>query len=119
MEVVHILQEAERMVEESGIAKELRPTAFALAAQWLAGDSPKQSRKVGSKSEELDPMSGLAQRLGVEPEILLGVYHVEDDKVELVVSSQKFDSSRARGTKQIALLVAAGRQGLGLEDWTL
>ncbi|MGH8983714.1 MAG: hypothetical protein ACRDY6_07540 [Acidimicrobiia bacterium] len=64
-------------------------------------------------------MARIAARLNLSLELVSEVFVVDGEQLELVVGSQRLHQARSRGTEQVALLVAAGRQAAGLDDsWT-
>jgi hypothetical protein len=47
------------------------------------------------------------------------VYHFDSGDIKLIVAPSKLESDRTSATKQIALLICAGRQGSGIDSiWT-
>jgi hypothetical protein len=59
-------------------------------------------------------LAKVAARLGLDPEVVKEVYHVEGDKFEIVVPVARLDTGFSRATKQIALLIPAARQASGM-----
>jgi hypothetical protein len=56
--------------------------------------------------------------LKLDVAIIEEVYYVQDGEIKLALSTGKLESGKKAGTRQIALLLAAGRQAAGLEDHT-
>jgi hypothetical protein len=126
MDVKGILVQAEETVREAGIPDDLRVTAFAKAVDLISGPgrSAGESRgssavpaRAGSDDAE-DALDEIGQKLKLEPEIIGEVFHEEDGEIEITVPSAKLDAGKKGGTRQLALLIAAGRQGAGLEEFT-
>ena len=65
-----------------------------------------------------DLLSTLAARLGVPAETLNDVYTVEGDELKYIVAARRLDTQVRAATRQLALLVAGGRQMAGTEEWT-
>jgi hypothetical protein len=63
-------------------------------------------------------LAAIAKRLGLDPELVGEIYYIDGDRLGLAVASSKLDGKKAASTQQIALLVAAGRQAGGWEEWT-
>lgn len=62
----------------------------------------------------------LAVRVGVPESALADVFDVEGDDVALHVPSARIAAAKSRATREIALLIAAARQGAGIDEssWT-
>jgi hypothetical protein len=122
-----------RDVAETNVPEELREIAFGKMFDLRAGtvrsvEATRAGGEAGSggpvpaRRGELDaggdPLARIAQRLGVDVETVAEVFDVHDGEVELIIPAGKLPSRVATATKQIALLVAGGRQAAGAEDWT-
>jgi hypothetical protein len=130
MEVADILMSALRAVDDSKVPADLREVAFSKAVDLISGTGGEVagSQQIGQPSSPLNSSSGgsdgsplerLASKLGLELETVRSVFDIDDGEFNVVVSPNKLDKRASSGTKQIALLVAAGRQGAGLDsDWT-
>lgn len=128
MSFTDMLTEARKAVEEAGLDGELRTIGFAkvldalLGSQTTPRDEPSSSPNgSGGQREEVlidNPVAALVARLKVSEETIRHVFHLNGDELEIVVAPGKLDSRSSTATKQLALLVAAGRQGAGLEEWT-
>jgi hypothetical protein len=114
-------------VEEAGVPDDLREIAFAKTFDLHAGDvptrspapsPPRTSEEQTSPSPGDDPLAKIANRFNVDVATVSEVYAVEDGKLELIVPLSKLPKAAATGTKEIALLIAGGRQAGGLEEWT-
>jgi hypothetical protein len=65
-----------------------------------------------------DLLGKAAVRLGTSPEALGDLFDIETGVPELVVSARQLEQRTATAARQIAILVAAGRQAAGVEEWT-
>jgi hypothetical protein len=55
----------------------------------------------------------------VSPEALADVFEIDGDAVTLHVASARISATKSQATREVALLVAAARQGSGADDgWT-
>jgi hypothetical protein len=98
-------------------ADAVRSVEFARAG-GVAGVSAPVSAKWGDLDVSDDPLAQIAQRLGVQADTVSEVFDFQDGEVELIIPAGKLSNRSATATKQIALLVAGGRQAAGSEDWT-
>lgn len=120
------LAQAEQIVDDSKIAPDLRSVAFGRVLGALLGDSPKQSSGADptedSKDENSpdDALSSIAAKLSIPREALENIYFADESGVNISIPSSRLDSSKKAATKQLALLVAVGRQAGGIENegWT-
>ena len=125
-QVREILVDTLKDVEEAGVPEDLREIAFAKTFDLRAGNTPappKASNASGATEEEApspddNPLAKIASRFSVDVATVSEVYAVEDGKLELIVPLSKLPKAAATGTKEIALLIAGGRQAGGLEEWT-
>ena len=60
----------------------------------------------------------VADRLHVDRAVVADVFDDSDGAIDVIVAPRKLDATKARATKQLALLVAAARQAADLEEWT-
>lgn len=63
-------------------------------------------------------LSKIATRLKLDEEKVREAYSVADGELRIGVVASRLAATKAEGTKELALIVAAGRQGAGLEEWT-
>lgn len=124
MDTQELLISAENAVEGSGIAEEYRVVAFSKVLDLLTRqqrDVPaRTSNGVGPLPEDgKSILSTLARNLHLENEIIAEIYDEADGDLHLIIAPSILEKANASATKQIALLVAAGRQAGGVEDWTL
>jgi hypothetical protein len=120
MEVRELLGEAQAAVDESGIANDLRTVAFSKAIDLLVRESfagaSEAPPDVGGGG---DPLRLISQRLDIDLEVAQAVYSVKDGDLEIVVGTRLLAPRAAAATKELALLVAGGRQAGGFDDeWT-
>lgn len=61
----------------------------------------------------------MAAKLDLPADTLGEVFHVEGEELTIVLARSKFEETRTGATRQLALLIAAGRQAGGWdEQWT-
>lgn len=124
--VEEILRQAADAVAAADLPKEVQSVAFGKAVDLIAGVpaeiQPRHGAKGKSQNREADdpddPLQKIATRLGVDRELLDETLEVEDGAVSLTIARSKLASQKTKGTKQIAVLVAAARQAAGIEEWT-
>jgi hypothetical protein len=121
-----ILIDTLKDVEEADVPDDLREIAFAKTFDLRAGNvaprpaGPSSPITPAKEAPSLgdDPLAKIASRFDVDAATVSEVYAVEDGQLELIVPLSKLPKAAATGTKEIALLIAGGRQAGGLEDWT-
>lgn len=126
MEVRDVLTAALQDLIEAKIPEDLREIAFAKAVELrvdgnrlrTSDTSPDRRVDAGNGSSANSTLDRIAERLRLPSAVLADVFDAEDGNVQLVLGPGKLDQRKAAATKQIALLLAAGRQASGLEDWT-
>lgn len=131
MEPASLVRQTLECLEAESVPSELREVAFAKVFDLLSGGPPAPSprdqrppdpavtatRRPDAGTE--DWLARIAARVNLSTDQVESVYFLDGDKLELVVAPGRFETAKTRGTEQIALLVAAGRQSAGLdEDWT-
>lgn len=114
------------------VPDDLREVAFTLGVKMLVGgpSSPSVQTSLLAPPPQLkapalgtpptieSPGALLSTRLGIEYEDIVEVFNFAETGPELVIGSGRLPSATAAATKQIAVLVTAARQGIGLEEWT-
>lgn len=65
-----------------------------------------------------DTLGRIATKLELDRELLESVYVEKDGELSLVLSPRRLVTEKAAATRDIALLVAAGRQAAEIEEWT-
>lgn len=120
-----LLQEALKAVEEAKVPNDLRPVAFGKAIDVLAGTGTEPPSVVrtpagsGGAGRGGDPLGRIAAKLEINPETVDATFHLDDEgQVQLGVPARRLDGRKSQATKQIALLLAAGRQAAGVEERT-
>lgn len=113
------LMEAVKAVEDAGVPDDLRVAAFERMFEAILGeDAGASSSSTPGDQGSVEGLGQIASRLAISEDLASEVFDVNADHLGLVLSPSKFDPRKARGTQQIALLIAAGRQAAGLDDWT-
>jgi hypothetical protein len=130
MALKDILAEALKAVDEAEIPSELREIAFGKAIDLVAGTASPKSRidpqvKVQPQGQlagdASGPMQRIANKLKLDSEVVSHVYYIDPEgkNLEVVISSSRLPAGFAPAIKELALLVAAGRQAAGIDaEWT-
>lgn len=121
-EIAEQLVMALRAVDQADVPSDLRGVAFDHALKFAAtGESVHRKGQAAGQSEEgYSLLSEIASRVGADYEVVSSVFEEKDDAVHLIVGRTQLPngSSRAASMRDVALLVASGRQAAGLEDYT-
>jgi hypothetical protein len=122
------MKEAAKAVEQAGIPDDLRVAAFEKGFEALIGHDVSSGSVQTEESVGRPPVSpvptnaasvaAIADRLGIEQWLAEEIYEVEDNGPGLIIAPSKFNPKKAAATQEIALLLAAGRQASGWEEWT-
>lgn len=72
----------------------------------------------GSGAADGDALGAIAARMDLERATVEEVYDLHDGSVQLIIPTGKLTSRVATAAKEIALLLAGGRQAGGTEEWT-
>lgn len=126
--VKDILLEASSAVREANIPDHLQTIAFEKAIELLSNNmsSPKRD-DFPDLEDEVKPstlpqtdngVEKLSKTLSLTREDVQKVYDLDGDDIHLAISPKVLSDNKAGATKEIALLVAAGRQGAGIEERT-
>lgn len=91
-------------------------TANSSAGPAAAADSPASDAK--TKVVVDDPLQQIADRMGLSRDIVADVYHSSGDDIGIGLAPSKLSRSSSAAAKQIALLLAAGRQAALGEEYT-
>jgi hypothetical protein len=121
MDVDEILKSVEDDVRRCVTEGEFREAAYReLLAYRLRthGDVTGVTANTRETSAIPEGTSAIARRLGVEPEPLLEIYDVSGDAPTLIAAPSRLPVQKSRATRLIALLLVAGRQAEGVEEWT-
>jgi hypothetical protein len=65
-----------------------------------------------------DLLAAIAAKAGTDRDTVAEVFDERNGELELIIGAGKLAASVSAGTKDIALLVAGGRQAAGIEEWT-
>jgi hypothetical protein len=127
-EVKQLMKDAVKAIEEANVPDDLRVTAFEKSFDALLGAT--EAKGVPAELEEPAPparrtaptagpsLASIASRLGVDGELVDEIFYEDGDFLALALAPSRFDPRKAAATQQIALLLAAGRQAGGWEEWT-
>jgi len=131
MEVHDVLVRALKEVDEANVPQELRAVAFGKAVDLVVADVGGTTERAQQRRQDLggnghrvtgdSALDKIASRLGLDVGVVQDVFHYDEERgLQVGISPKKLEASRAGGAKQLALLVAAGRQAAGLDegDWT-
>jgi hypothetical protein len=129
--VKEILVSAHAAVEEAGLPAELQEVAFAKAVDLFAseaGISPadkkpakKPTTPAGSAGAEgsTERLEQIASALSIEQAEVEEASHIDaEDELKLSFNAPRLANGSSAATKQVALLLAAGRQEGGWDTWT-
>jgi hypothetical protein len=123
-DVSAILTAAAKAVEEANLPDDLRQAGFQKAIDLLtrgteAGPAPAiPAIHAPTETGGRDLLAKIAARLRLTEQIVSDVYEETDGAIDVIVPAARFEARKAPAAKQIALLVAAARQGAELEEWT-
>lgn len=125
MEVVDVLVKALKATEEARLPDDLRLVGFGKAVDLLSQDPASTSGRRGSGSRSRRPaekggdvLDAIARGLEREKAEVEEIYAEDEGELIVVVGTNKLDRTNARGSQELALLVAGGRQLGGIEEWT-
>lgn len=132
MSITNLLIRAMQIVDEANLPPALQPIAFRKVLDLLSSSSEAASAAApsgrSSPSLTASPQEGMeglvldriAKKLGVSTDQVRDVYFLESETLRLAVASSSFSKSVSEGARQIAILLAAGRQAGDLEPegWT-
>lgn len=124
-----ILKESWSAVREAELPDALQAVAFERAIDFFlrggsAVEAPADAKgPTGGRGGTPDtgsdqPLQRIAQKLNVGLDRVKEVYAFDDSGLMPVVPVGKLDAGKSPAAKQIALLVAGGRQVGGIEEWT-
>lgn len=121
-----LLRRAQKVVDEAKVSDDLRAAAFAKAFDSLAAvDRAPVAAKANPESRPPSQSSGgdifdrISAKLQVDRDLVADIYYENDGDLGISVPSSRLARSTTAGARQLALLVAAGRQASGLdEQWT-
>jgi hypothetical protein len=127
-EIKRIMIEVIQAIDDASVPDDLRVAAFektfdALLTPVVSGVRPAADSFPGRQSPQPTGAAGpslgaIASKLGLDAELVEEIYYVDGDNLGLAVAASRFDSKKAGATQEIALLLAAGRQAGGWDEWT-
>ena len=65
-----------------------------------------------------NPLGKIAAKFHVDVQTVERFFEVDDDGVHLLIPTRSLSSKKQQATQEVAYLVAAGRQAIGLEEFT-
>jgi hypothetical protein len=122
--LVSSLQSAWSIVEEAALPEHVQASALVKVLEVQLGGGSSTTRNTGDATQppagEGDSLDRVAGRVGVSRESAELVFDASESTLQLVLPASRLDNAKAKAAQQIALLVVAGRQALGLDDagWT-
>lgn len=134
--ITDILRTASQAVRDAGVPETLQATAFERVVDALLNDAGLTSApSTDPSSAEVpaggdaqrqappppppdDPLALVAERAGRTLEEIRDVFHLEGDRLDVVVGHRRIASGNAAGSRELTLLVAGARQAAGLEEHT-
>jgi hypothetical protein len=125
-EIVELLGRAAAAVEDAGLASDFRTAGFLQACKWLtpatAADSrPNSALETPQGGDKTNESSGgalldrLAEAMKLDREKLDYVFAEEDNTLVLSVNRSQLSEDRVTAQREVALLLAAGRQIVGID----
>jgi hypothetical protein len=124
MKPAEAIEEARRAIAVPGLPQDLQTIAFQEVLRYYLGSTPQVIQPVdppagrrGTGGAE-GGLARLASTTGISESALADLFDVDGD-VALHIGSSRIDASKSKATGQVALLIAAARQGGGIDDsWT-
>jgi hypothetical protein len=134
-QLAEILKQAASAVDQADLPPELHTPAFEKAVDLLSGEGgqPKPTEKGKQKgqkasrhekSEKAAPVAeisldAIAQKTEASIEHVEDVFGLDSGELKVVIPGSKLSKSDAGGSKQLAILLVAGRAATGLDpEWT-
>lgn len=130
-QVADLLTRALNAVDTARVPDDLREVAFTTAVSLITGtmtstlqpptppateqQQAKQQKSASSGSELLDR---IAEEMEVEPQKVRRLFAEKNGEPELILKSSRLPKTKAAAAADIALLVMAGRQAAGIDDYT-
>jgi hypothetical protein len=133
--VAAILAEAIAAVNAADVPPDLKEAAFSKAVDVImakrtaaarvgmdtATTAPATAPAAGRRAPAIaggDLLGRIGNRLRLARDVVAEVFDEQDGKIDIIVAQRKLAPGKAPGTKQLATLVAAARQGADIEEWT-
>jgi hypothetical protein len=118
-DILQTVKDALQIVEESGTKEPILAAAvFTVVFSTLSVGVPKRVSSTGEESPVGDFYTELAKKLDLNVEQIKKIFVEKDGDVQLLVKRNQLAKSDATATKEIALLISAGRQQAGIETET-
>jgi hypothetical protein len=115
-------------MSDAEVPDALREIAFAKGVDFLLGDMSMSSPSAAAKERKPSTptttevggngVAQIAARLGLDEGVIGRVFEVDGDNIHLVVGTKALASSKKGAQREIAYLVTAGRQAIGLDEVT-
>lgn len=123
------IRRAADAVHAADTLAEFRKEAFSEVLHFLLRhDNPSRSPNptedstdgaVATESSPNSPMEQLATRLNIPIDLAEQAFYLDREILEITIPSGKIAASKKTGSRQVCLLLAAGRQATGLDqEWT-
>lgn len=126
MDVTVVVRQSLKVLEDADVPESLRATALPAIIELMARHAPGSPAMAlipydsaaahPQRSEDL--VERLARRLAVDREVVEGVYTSDGSTLDISVNPARLPRSKSTGTKALALLLTALRQGAGDEEFT-
>ena len=123
--IVAALEAAVEAVKAAKVPKDLREVAFnaVFYGQAATPAGPTEAPKPLSEpqtqpGEQADAVGKIAAKLELDVEMVSRVYEVDEDGVHLTIKPNSLSSTKKFAQQEVACLLVAGRQAIGLEEWT-
>jgi hypothetical protein len=113
-EAKQLLSDVLKIIEDMEVPQDLRQPAF--EQLWARLGRPVAAPTETGQEQPIasEPLKALAKRLDIDPVQLADLYATaEDGSLDVQVPSSKLPDQKAAATKELALLVCAGRQAIG------
>lgn len=133
-EMKDVLRYILQCIQEAEVPQELREVAFAKVFDHVVGkgagpggfdgypamrNGPAMLGENGLGESADDLLARIAEKLRLNRDVVKEVFSIDDGTLTLLVPSSRLEKAKAGATRQIALLVAGGRQAAGIDDeWT-
>lgn len=119
-----VVQQVKRVVEileKADVPTDLRVAAFESVWKSMVAEAPPSAGSTAAVTAAAQPREGvqtLVSKLGVEAELVGEIFEQQEDGTFAVqVPTSKLTNTRSAATRELTLLVCAGRQ-YAMEEWT-
>lgn len=125
-QTVAALEAAVAAVKAAKVPKDLRVAAFNAAFYGESGPASDAGGTKTSPSPKAPPVAAdttnaigkIAAKLELDADGVALVYDVDDEGVHLTIKRDSLSATKKLAQQEVAYLLVAGRQAIGLEDWT-